>query len=87
MLVLPATPALAHAIGTVAVLARRFGCLGHQLGNASVVAEQIPGPRQLLQPLQFKSPLHELRGENRIALWNFLCATTAAEVFGIMFEH
>jgi hypothetical protein len=41
----------------------------------------------LLQPLQFKSPLHELRGENRIALWNFLCATTAAEVFGIMFEH
>jgi hypothetical protein len=41
----------------------------------------------LLQPLQFKSPLHELRRENRIALWNFLCATTAAEVFGIMFEH
>jgi hypothetical protein len=39
----------------------QFRRLGQQFGNRGWLAEQIPGPRQLLQPALFSGPNREIQ--------------------------
>jgi hypothetical protein len=63
------------------------GCLSHQLGNGCQLAEQIPGPWQVLQTLQFSCSLLEPRCEERIARANALSPAAPSKVLGIMRSH
>jgi hypothetical protein len=78
------TPASAYVVAT---LPRQSGILSQKFGYGGVLAEQIPGPRQLFQALQFDSTLDEPAGGKRIAFGDPLGANALAEVFVLMTGH
>jgi hypothetical protein len=61
--------------------------LSHQLGNECQLAEQIPGPWQLFQTLQFGCSLLETRCGERIARGSALCPAALSKVPGIVSRH
>src|ERR1700736_1684852 len=83
LLVRPAASARACAIGVLAGV--RW--LSHQLGNGCQLAEQIPGPWQLFQTLQFGCSLLETRCGERIARGNALSPAALSKVLGVMRRH
>ena len=76
LLVRLAASARACAIGVLAGV--RW--LSHQLGNGCQLAEQIPGPWQLFQTLQFGCSLLETRCGERIARGNALSPAALSKV-------
>jgi hypothetical protein len=78
-----ATSARAYVVGVLAGVRK----LSHQLGNGYQLAEQVPGPWQLLQTLQFGCSSLVFRRAERIALGTAPSPAALSKSLGIIHRH